>query len=163
MSEGLRPPEREGERRANSSATRAQPGPTRCAICHDGLAEDAAERWACEGCGTFAHPECASELSRCPTLGCAGELPTGERALRYHEMLERRDGWLLRWVPLGGALAGAVLGAILAWLAPPWAPRSLVKWAVLGAMSMGLVATVVGFVGWEALRRLGDAKEPWDE
>jgi len=164
LSEGLQPVGGPPEREADSAPARPQPGPTRCAICHDGLAEDAAERWACEGCGTFAHPECAGELSRCPTLGCAGELPTGERALRYHEMLQQRDGWLLRWIPGTGAALGALLGGCVGVNQGhvQGELREIVVGVVIGAMALGLLGCVVAFALWEGWRKLSDLPEPWD-
>jgi len=43
--------------------------PRRCAACHDGL--DGPDLQAvCPGCEVRGHPECLSELARCPTLGC---------------------------------------------------------------------------------------------
>jgi Tfp pilus assembly protein PilF len=49
--------------------------PERCAYCHDALEP---EPFTCARCGTAFHAECASDLTRCPTLGCRSA--TTERA-----------------------------------------------------------------------------------
>lgn len=49
-------------------AIEVQPA-TRCALCHDELAESLQ---VCAECGTTTHPACADELGDCcPTLGCS--------------------------------------------------------------------------------------------
>lgn len=42
-------------------------GPTRCAYCHDALEVEPSR---CPACATALHPECVTELRRCPTAGC---------------------------------------------------------------------------------------------
>ncbi|MCO5172411.1 MAG: hypothetical protein M9894_39440 [Planctomycetes bacterium] len=56
---------------------RAVGEPGRCAVCHD----LAAVAVPCPACRTVAHPDCRSDLGRCPTLGCAGarEVPSPPR------------------------------------------------------------------------------------
>lgn len=40
----------------------------RCALCHAPFGD--APPAPCEGCRTLLHADCASQLGRCPTLGC---------------------------------------------------------------------------------------------
>ncbi|MCA8924396.1 MAG: hypothetical protein KDD82_21480 [Planctomycetes bacterium] len=134
-------------------------------MCHDGLrADDEALRWTCAACQTCAHTECVAEFSRCPTLGCEGALPSAARALRYHEMLEQRDGWLLRRIPPLGAGLGGLLGGLEALLRGdlPGLVPGVLTGVVLGFMTLGLIGTVVAFVAWELYRKLTGAREPWD-
>ncbi len=50
---------------------------TRCAVCHDGLDEEAV---ACARCAARAHLDCWLELGRCTSLGC-GAAPFARRRL----------------------------------------------------------------------------------
>lgn len=74
----------------------------RCACCHGSLLPGE-ERWACPGCATVLHLECASELDRCPVLGCAerppGALPDGR--VSWARFVADATPWLL----LGDALS----------------------------------------------------------
>lgn len=47
----------------------ARQGTVRCALCHEAVA--AAATTSCAGCATVLHVECARDVARCPTLGCA--------------------------------------------------------------------------------------------
>lgn len=73
------------------------------------------ERWACDGCGTVLHGECAGSLDRCPALGCPG-LPPGRLA-------EGRVSWARLVADAGPWLEmGDALRASDAWGPPGAAP-----------------------------------------
>src|SRR5690348_10951226 len=67
---------------------------TRCAVCHDGLGEEAV---ACARCAAGAHLDCWLELGRCTSLGC-GAAPFARRRVVVRL-------WPRRWPGIACALA----------------------------------------------------------
>jgi hypothetical protein len=68
--------------------TNGRDGDVRCPFCHT-LVQDWDRVWACPGCETLHHQDCARENEQCTLLGCgapvnvaAEGLPPVERSLR---------------------------------------------------------------------------------
>jgi len=128
---------------------RARPRPApgrrlRCAVCHDDLA---APGRACRDCGTRLHPECAGDLSACPTLGCGGLAAVGPD---LGALMWRIDGPWAAW----GALLGAVVGGLLGALSPLDLHLDAPGWRYAASVLYGLMPGVIaGAAGSFAVRR----------
>ncbi len=98
-------------------------GASRCAYCHDPLADDAGV--TCAGCGTRLHDDCVVE-ARCPTLGCARtfvEIAHAQRGGAERHQTESLGSWSLAGgvvLPLlcfafNEAIAGHAFPLVPAW------------------------------------------------
>src|SRR5262245_37354837 len=89
----------------------------RCPFCF-GSVEPGQKAWACQGCGTAHHVECAHEHGLCTVHGCGSVVPRDVVASRRHDARRARENEPKVVLFAFASVLSLVSGAVALWALP---------------------------------------------